>query len=119
MIGAVKGLEEIRVVDPLRLVVREWRSGARIRRDRSRRLRCPRLDLGFFRSRGRETTVMSGTSDLADGECEAFSHDRGSWNDDHLIRWESCTHTPYVARHCRRKLVGRLPWGIPTVVVYR
>jgi len=32
---------------------------------------------------------------------------------------ESCTHTPYLARHCRRKLVGSLPWGIPTVVVYR
>ena len=28
-------------------------------------------------------------------------------------------HTPYLARHCRRKLVGSLPWGIPTVVVYR
>jgi len=22
-------------------------------------------------------------------------------------------------RHCRRKLVGSLPWGMPTVVVYR
>ena len=27
--------------------------------------------------------------------------------------------TPYLARHCRRKLVGSLPWGIPRVVVYR
>ena len=36
-----------------------------------------------------------------------------------LFVGESCTHTPYLARHCRRKLVGSLPWGIPTVVVYR
>jgi len=32
---------------------------------------------------------------------------------------ESCMHTPYLARHCWRKLVGSLPWGIPTIVVYR
>ena len=32
-----------------------------------------------------------------------------------LFVLESCTHTPYLARHCRRKLVGSLPWGIPTV----
>jgi len=54
---------------------------------------------------------MSRPRDLADGEREAFRHGRRSWNDDHLVRRESCTHTPYQARHCRRKLVGSLPWG--------
>jgi len=44
---------------------------------------------------------MSPPRDLADGEREAFGHGRGSWNDDHLVRRESCTHTPYLARHCR------------------
>jgi len=62
---------------------------------------------------------MSRPRDLADGEREAFRHGRGSWKDDHLVRRESCTHTPYLVRHCRQKLVGSLPWGIPTVVVYR
>ena len=47
-VGAIKGLEKIRVVDPLRPVTRERRSGVRSRRDRSRRLSCPRLDLGFL-----------------------------------------------------------------------
>jgi hypothetical protein len=37
---------------------------------------------------------MSRPRNLADGEREAFSHGRGSWNDDHLVRQESCTHTP-------------------------
>jgi len=58
-------------------------------------------------------------SDLPNGEREAFDHDRGSWNDNHLVCRESCTHTPYLARHCQRKLVDSLPWGIPMVVVYR
>ena len=36
-----------------------------------------------------------------------------------LFVLESYMHTPYLARHCRRKLVGSLPWGMPMVVVYR
>ena len=118
-VGVIKSSKKIRVVDLFCPVTREWRLGARSRRDWSRRLCCLRLDLGFFQSRGREAAAMSCPRDLADGEREAFSHDRGSWNDDHLVRRESSTHTPYLARHCRRKLVGNLPWGIPMVVVYR
>jgi len=118
-IGAIKCSEKIRVVDLFSPITREWRSGAWGRRDWSRRPCCPRSDLGVFRSRGREATTMSRPCDLADGEREAFSQDRGSWNDDHLVHRESCTHTPYLALHCRRKLIGSLPWGIPTVVVYR
>jgi len=34
-----------------------------------------------------------------------------------LFVWEA-VRTPPLARHCRQKLVGSLPWGIPTVVVY-
>jgi len=118
-IGTIKGSEKIRVIDLLSPVTRERRSSARCQRDRSRCRRHPRSDLGFFRNCGRETAAVSRPRDLAAGECEAFRHGRGSWNDDHLVRRESCTHTPYLARHCRRKLVGSLPWGIPTVVVYR
>ena len=62
---------------------------------------------------------MSHPRDLADSERETFRYGRESLNDDHLVRRESCTYTPYLARHCGRKLVGSLPWGIPTVVVYR
>jgi len=62
---------------------------------------------------------VSRPGDLADGEREAFTHGSRSRDDDHLVRLESCTHSPYLVRHCRRKLVGSLPWGIPTVVVYR
>jgi len=58
-------------------------------------------------------------SDLADGERETFSHDHGNWDDDHLVHLGSYTHAPYLVRHYQRKLVGSLPWGIPTVVVYR
>ena len=57
--------------------------------------------------------------DLANGEHETFGHASGSSDDDHLVRLGSCTHTPYLARHCRRKQVGSLSWGIPTVVDYR
>jgi len=74
---------------------------------------------GFFRSRGREAAAMSRPRDLADGEREAFRHGHGIWNDNHLVRRESYTHTPYLERHCRRKLVGSLPWDIPMIVVYR
>jgi len=115
----IEGSEKIRVVDLLSPVTRERWSSARCQRDRSRRHCRPRSDLGFFRSRGREASAMSRPRDLADGEREAFRHGCGSWNDDRLVRRENCTHTPYLARHCRRKLIGNLPWGIPTVVVYR
>jgi len=118
-IGMIKGSEKIRVVNLLSPVVRERRSSARCRRDQNRRHYHPRSDLGFFQSHGREAAAMTPLRDLADGEREAFRHGRESWNDDHLVRRESCTRTPYLARHCRRKLVGSLPWGIPTVVVYR
>ena len=62
---------------------------------------------------------MGCLGDLADGVREAFCHGSGSRDDDHLVRLESYTHTPYLVRHCQRKLVGSLPWGIPMVVVYR
>ena len=62
---------------------------------------------------------MSRPSDLADDERETFGNDGGSWDDDHLVHLVSCTHTPYLACHYRRKLICSLPWGIPTVVVYR
>ena len=35
---------------------------------------------------------------------------------DHLVRHEFSTHTPYLARHCRRNMIGSLPRGMPTVV---
>jgi len=119
VVGTIEGLKIIRVVDSLCPVAREQRSGPQGWRDQSQRLCCPRLDLCFSRSCGRKAAAMSCPSDLPDGERETFSHGRGSWNDDHLVRRESCTHTPYLARHCRRKLVGSLPWGIPMVVDYR
>jgi len=62
---------------------------------------------------------VSRPSDLADGERETIGHGSGSWDDDHLVRLGSCTHTPYLAHHYRRKLGGSLSWGMPTVVVYR
>ena len=61
---------------------------------------------------------MSHLGDLADGECEAFYHGSRRGDDDHLVHVESCTHTPYLARHCRRKLVNSLPCGIHMVVDY-
>ena len=118
-IGAIKSTEKIRVIDLFSPVTRERRSGARCQRDGNRRRYYPRSDLSSFRGRGCEAATVSRPRDPADGEREAFSHVRGSWNDDHLVRRESCTHTPYLARHCRQKLVGSLPWGIPMVVVYR
>jgi len=119
VVGAIEGLKKIQVVDSLCPIARERRSGSRSRRDRSTRLNCPRLDLDFLQSRGRKAAAVSCPSDLSNGERETFSHSHGSWNDDHLIRPESCTHNPYLPRHCRRKLVSSLPWGIPMVVVYR
>ena len=34
----------------------------------------------------------------------------------HLARHGISTHTPYLARHCRRNTFGSLPRGMPTVV---
>ena len=59
-----------------------------------------------------------GPSDLADGEREAVGRSHGAGDDDHLVRLESSTHTPYLARHCRRNMVGSLPRGMPKVVDY-
>jgi len=59
---------------------------------------------------------VSRPGDLTDGEREALSHRSGSRDDDHLTHLGSCTHTPYLVRHCRQKLVGSLPWGIHTIV---
>jgi len=53
---------------------------------------------------------------VADGEHEATRHGHEVGDDGRLVRLGSCTHTLYLACHCRRKLVGNLPWGIPTVV---
>jgi len=55
---------------------------------------------------------------ICDGD-ESVRHGHEDGDDDHLARLGSCTHGPYLPRHCRRKLVGSLPWGIPTVVDYR
>ena len=106
------------------LVARKQRSGCRSRSSRGRRdrdhpLRSFRSDLILFQGHGRKAVGASRPRDLSDGEREAFSHGGGSGDDDHLVRLENCAHTPYLARHYRRKLVGSLPWGIPTVVVYR
>jgi hypothetical protein len=81
-VGAIEGLKKIRVVDSLCPVARERRSGPWDWRDQSRGFCCPRLDLGFSRSRGRKAATTSCPSDLPDGERETFSHGRGSWNDD-------------------------------------
>ena len=40
----------------------------------------------------------------------------GARKGDHLVRHGFSTHTPYLARHCRRNLIGSLPRGMPTVV---
>ena len=101
MVGAIEGLKKIGVVDSLCPVARERRSGPRSQRDQSRRLCCPRLDLGFFQSRGRKAAAANCPSDLPDGERETFNHSRGRWDDDHLVHLGSCTHTPYLACHCR------------------
>jgi hypothetical protein len=38
---------------------------------------------------------------------------------DYLARHRVCTHTPYLACHCQRDVVGSLLRGMPTVVDYR
>ena len=78
-----------------------------------------RSGLILFRNCCHKAAGVSRPSDLANGEHEAFGHGGGSREDDHLVRLESCMHSPYLARHCRQKLVGNLPWGIPMVVDYR
>ena len=72
----------------------------------------PRL----LRGHGDEVVGASGPGDLADGECEAVRRSHGTRDDDHLVRLESSTHTPYLAHHCRRNMVGSLPRGMPKVV---
>ena len=124
VVGTIDGLEKIQIVELFPLVTRKQRSGHRSRSgrgwcDRDHHLCRFRSDLSFLQSHGRKAAGVSRLGDLADGECETFGHGGGSWDDDHLVRLESCTHTPYLTRHCRRKLVDSLPWGIPTVVVYR
>jgi len=57
-----------------------------------------RLDLHFFRDHGGEAAGTGRLGDLADGEREAFCHERGSGDDDHLVRLESYTHTLYLER---------------------
>jgi len=74
------------------------------------------LDLRLLYGRGGEAVEATG---LVDDERDAACHGRGVGDDGHLVHLGSCTHTPYLARHRRRKLVGSLPWGIPTIVVYR
>ena len=42
--------------------------------------------------------------------------DNGAREADHLARHGISTRTLYLARHCRRNMVGSLPRGMPTVV---
>ena len=73
----------------------------------------------LLRDHGDEVVGASGPGDLADGEREAVRRSHGAGDDDHLVRLESSTHTPYLARHCRRNMVSSLPRGMPKVVDYR
>ena len=54
--------------------------------------------------------------DLTDGEREVVRHGHKIRVDDYLVRLESCTHTPYLARHCRRNMVDSLTRGMLKVV---
>ena len=56
-----------------------------------------------------------GTSSAAAGRCR-FVVDDIDLEVRHLVHHGISTHTPYLARHCRRNLVGSLPRGLPTVV---
>jgi hypothetical protein len=87
-------------------------------RSRCRRGRC-RLDLCLLRGSSGEAIDAGGPGDLADSERETVRHGRGIRDDDHLAHLGSCTHTPYLARHCQRNLVGSLPRGMPKVVICR
>ena len=110
MIGTIDGFKQVEIVDSFPFVGRKQRSccrgcSGRGRHDREHCFRRFRSDLILFQG-GREAAGVSRPGDLADGEREAFSHGSGSRDDDHLVRLENCTHTPYLAYHCRRKLVG-------------
>jgi hypothetical protein len=84
---------------------------------------CPRgrrrSDQRLLRGSGGEAVDVGSLDDLADGERETVRHSRGVRDDDHLARLGSCTHTPYIVRHCRRDMIGSLPRGMPKVVNYR
>ena len=64
--------------------------------------------------------VVVGANDLSHGsDCEDLAwlgKGHGARKGDHLVHHEFSTHTPYLARHCRRNLVGSLLRGMPTVV---
>jgi hypothetical protein len=77
------------------------------------------LDLRLLRGRDGEAVDAGGPGDLADGEREAVRHGREVGDDDHLACLRSSMHTPYLARHCRRNVVGSLPRGMPKVVICR
>ena len=77
------------------------------------------MDLRLLHGHGDEVVGASGLGDLADGEHEAVRRSHGTEDDDHLVRLRSSTHTPYLARHYRRNMVGSLPWGMPKVVDYQ
>ena len=92
--------------------IRRGRSRSRCRGSSGRRRLNPRLLHGH----GDEVVGAGGPCDLADGEREATRRNHGAGGDDHLVCLESSTHTPYLARHCRRNMVGSLPRGMPKVV---
>jgi hypothetical protein len=74
------------------------------------------LNPRLLHGHGDEVVGASGLGDLANGEREAVRRSHGAEDDDHLVRLESTTQTPYLARHCRRNMVGSLPRGMPKVV---
>ena len=74
------------------------------------------MNLRFLRGHGDEVIGAGGPGDLADGEREAIWCSHGARDDDHLVCLESSTHTPYLARHCQRNMIGSLPRGMPKVV---
>ena len=60
-----------------------------------------RLNPHLLRGHDDEVVGASGPGDLADGEREAVRRSHGTGDDDHLVRLESSTQTPYLACHCR------------------
>jgi len=50
---------------------------------------------------------------------EAVAVDDVDEENRHLARLGVCTHTPYLARHCQRNMIGSPPRGVPVVVDYR
>ena len=77
------------------------------------------MNLRLLCGHGDEVVEVSGPGDPADGEREAVRLSHGTRDDDHLVRLESSMHTPYLVCHCRRNMVGSLPWGMPKVVDYQ